>query len=1048
MSENSRHDRLGSTFLKARELDAAGRAAFLSDLRASDAEMADWVGRMLDAESKSAPLLDQSSSAGILGLVVPDIVGARIGRYAIKRRIGAGGMGAVYEAVQDKPHRSVAIKILPAGLGSRIAARRFEYESDVLARLRHPAIAQVYEVGIHSEQGIQFPFFAMEYVADAQPITAYAKGRGLSMRAVIELFNSVCVAVHHGHQRGVIHRDLKPDNILVDAGGHPKIIDFGVARAIDRSGQAVTLQTQSGQLIGTVPYMSPEQVGGDPAELDIRTDVYSLGVVLFELVTGRLPQDVTGVSLTAAIRMIRENAPSSAARINPRVPGDLDRIIGKALARACDERYASAAELSADLTRFMRDEPVAARPPTVAYQLRKFAKRNRGLVAATVVLLLTLLGGVVAERRRANEAIVARNEAIAAKDEADIARKKAQVESARSNRVVRFLDNMFSKVTPDGANGKQVTVQEALDAAAADIAGELSDSPEVEATLRSIIGGTYLAQGLYPQAKTMLTGAAAIHERLGLRTPETAKIHETLGAVLVRLSEFDAALDEFGESLEIARQVDGTDGDMVLDVLTQRGEVLYRRGQFEEVVDTLQSVIDIRLRRGGESDPEIPDTRANLAMVFKQLGRFDEAAGLLNQALAWHRENDGATNSTSLEIQDALAGVRFSQGHVEDAIAISSELIGAYREHFGPDHPALAESLFTYGTRLLNSRRFAEAESPLQEALRIDKKVYGSNHVAVGRVLGRLSAVVQNLGRLDEALAMQRRALDMYEAASETDTVNFAWALHEHANSLLAAKRCEEALAVETRAVDLFRRLFGDGGDGTLKCRHLLALIEIRCGDIEKGVKLTEAVLADRRRILPAGHPDIAISTLNLGRAFRDAGRMEEAVTTLNEAADLYSNGGPADQELRIGALGDIALMLQVLDRSGEAVAVAESVETWSAAHDAPEGPDRILAICNLANALMSGGNWTPVSNLMLSVDAAGDMSRIEDDRIAGIALLSQGRWLARLGRDHEAGELFVQSRERLAKRWGPAHSICAWAARVSDPYSPSSTSGRAHPGK
>jgi tetratricopeptide (TPR) repeat protein/predicted Ser/Thr protein kinase len=323
-----------------------------------------------------------------------------IGRYRILERIGAGGMGVVYRAEHEQLHHSVALKVIRPDLLSERAVHRFEFEAEILARLQHPGIAQIHEAGMFDAGDGPQPYFAMEFI-DGEPITRFAQARALSVNHRLRLIAEVCGAVQHAHQRGVIHRDLKPKNILVDASGRPCVLDFGVAHATDldltltRGGSASHADGFQ-RLAGTLPYMSPEQLADDAPEPDTRTDVYSLGVIAYELLTTRLPIAIDSASLFRAAEAIRTVDPPAAGSINPALRGDIDIILRTALEKDPAQRYQSPADLAADIQRFLSHEPIKARPPSRAYRMRKFARRNRTLVAGVAATFLVLAAGIAA----------------------------------------------------------------------------------------------------------------------------------------------------------------------------------------------------------------------------------------------------------------------------------------------------------------------------------------------------------------------------------------------------------------------------------------------------------------------------------------------------------------------------------------------------------------------------------------------------------------------------------------------------------------------------
>ncbi len=400
-----------------------------------------------------------------------------IGRYRIIRLIGEGGMGVVYEAEQDEPRRAVALKVLKLGLSTPERLRRFRQESQALARLQHPGIAQIFESGSADTGFGPQPYLAMEFI-HGLPLGVYAEARHLNTRQTLELMIKVCDAVQHAHQRGLIHRDLKPANILIDENGQPKILDFGVARLTE---DGTALQTEVGELVGTLAYMSPEQVQGDPLEVDTRSDIYALGVVLYELLSGRLPYDVNRHRLPEAVLTIQQSEPAPLSTMSGEYRGDIETIVAKALEKDRTRRYRSAADLAADIQRSLDDHPIAARPPSAAYQLQKFARRHRGLVAGAAVIFAVLLIGVTISTWQAIRANRERDRALAEK-------RRADDESAISRAVNDFVRNDLLAQAGSSAQARRakpdpdLKVRTALDRAAAGIGQRFEGQPLVDST--------------------------------------------------------------------------------------------------------------------------------------------------------------------------------------------------------------------------------------------------------------------------------------------------------------------------------------------------------------------------------------------------------------------------------------------------------------------------------------------------------------------------------------------------------------------------------------
>lgn len=446
MATPEHYARAKSLFFSARAMPRGERTRFLRTQCEGDAALEARVRRLLTLEESEPEFLERSAiEPGEPGLGP----GSRVGCFRIVRVLGEGGMGVVYEAQEDEPNRRVALKLIRSGHFSERLRSRFRHEIRILGQLRHPGIAQIYEAGTLDIGGDSVPYFAMELI-EGQPLLRSA--RGLGVRDRLSLIAQVCDAVHHAHQKGVIHRDLKPGNILVEAAPtgdgtaarsavgialplQVKLLDFGVARAVDADAGApavTTARTHPGQLIGTIPYMSPEQAAGDPAAMDIRSDVYSIGVIACELLIGRLPYDVEGRPIAEAARIIGEQSPARLGSVDRALRGDAETIVAKALQKDPRHRYQSAAEFAADIRRFLRDEPIVARPPSALYQLRKFARRHRPLVAAASVVAIAMVVATVVSVRQARVAERARDFAQGEQRRADAAAAVATREATRA----------------------------------------------------------------------------------------------------------------------------------------------------------------------------------------------------------------------------------------------------------------------------------------------------------------------------------------------------------------------------------------------------------------------------------------------------------------------------------------------------------------------------------------------------------------------------------------------------------------------------------------
>ncbi|MCX5691961.1 MAG: serine/threonine-protein kinase, partial [Planctomycetota bacterium] len=568
-----------ATFVSATGISLPGTATPASSANASIPPSGQVV--LSGSPSSEAAAFDQTivshdgiSIPGVGSTGLPD----RVGHYRISRLIGAGGMGAVYEAEQDNPRRTVALKVMRGAIASPQASRRFEYESQLLARLRHPCIAQVYEAGTHSEPitGAAMPYFAMEFIPDAKTLTEYATACDLNLTARLELFIEICDAVQHGHQRGVIHRDLKPANILIDSSGHPKIIDFGVARASEEGKDepgANEHSTKAGQLVGTLQYMSPEQCGQDSADIDVRADVYALGVILFELLTGSLPHALDGTALFAAVMIIREDPPVVPSTLRRELKGDLDTIILKALEKDRARRYGSAADLAADVGRFLRSEPIVARQIGVAGRLTRWVKRNRAvatvIAASTLILVSTsvvLIARILRESARANAAMI---------------EAERNLRAAKDN--FSLIKTFFGSMRPNSQKQGLVDVELLLDNASKQVVEEPPEMEATEADFREIIAAGYQGLGRYTKSIEHQSRVIDLREKLG--TVEDLTLADSLhqyAAALWWNGKYEDSLPYYEKSLAIRQKLLPSEHKEIATSLTHLAACKLKLDKIEE----------------------------------------------------------------------------------------------------------------------------------------------------------------------------------------------------------------------------------------------------------------------------------------------------------------------------------------------------------------------------------------------------------------------------------------------------------------------------------
>ena len=778
----------------------------------------------------------------------------RIGPFRILGLLGEGGMGRVYEAEQEQPRRVVALKVIKPGVATVQGIHRFERESQVLGRLQHPGIAAIYQAGTADTGDGTQPWFAMELVR-GRTLLEYAEERGLSSRARAELVARVCDAVEHAHQKGVIHRDLKPGNILVDESGQPRVLDFGVARVVDADLQA-TLRTDVGQLVGTLPYMSPEQVSAEPGELDTRSDVYALGVVLYQLLTGRLPHEIHRGSIPQGVRAIVEDDPTPMSSIDRSLRGDLETIVGRALEKERARRYPSAAELAADLRRYLAHEPIRAHAPSTLYQLGKFARRNRVLVGGVAAVILVLAAGLVAsltqagratraqrlaeqrqreaenargaeamqrgraqanEERATSEAERARREAARAEEEgarARLAAIAAREESEKARSVNSFLQDMLAAANPSGATagdslrGRSVTVAEVLDQAGNRLdRGALGSQPRVEAEARRTLGTTYRELGANERADVHLARALA----LASGDVERARALDELAFLRVAQGRATEGEALFRRSLDLRRRTLPPSDTLVVRSVGNLAVAVDEQDRTAEAESLYREV----LRQGTSQAPGPQRDRAdalhNLGKLLQESGRPQDGEPYLRQALTLRRTLLGNNNPDVAHTLQSLAQARIKQGDRAEGERLLREAADTWARLLGEDHPFYATALSNLGQLIRDQGRLAEAEPVLKQALDVGARAWGADDARVAAMRYNYARLLQSESKLAEAEVELTRVLASWQPSLPPDDPSLAAARSGLGSVRTDLGRPADGEALLREALATYRRILPAG---------------------------------------------------------------------------------------------------------------------------------------------------------------------------------------------------------------------------------------------
>ncbi len=955
--EPERWRKIELLYHSALERELSARAAFIEQACGGDEALRGEVESLLAESEGTEDFLEapavEVAARDLATSFEPSArfrIPAAIGRYRVIRLLGEGGMGTVYEAEQEEPRRIVALKVIKLGLATPDRLRRFRLESRALARLQHPGIAQIYESNTADNGFGPQPYFAMEFIR-GQPLRQYADVHQLDTRQRLALIVKICDAVHHANQRGLIHRDLKPGNILVDETGQPKILDFGVARIAEADAQEdsqPTMQTGLGQIVGTLAYMSPEQVLGDPLDVDTRSDVYSLGVILYELLSGRLPYNVKQRQLPEAVHAIREEEPASLGSINRNYRGDIETIVKRALEKDKTRRYASAADLDADIQRYLNDEPITARPPSAGYQLQKFARRHRGLMAGVVVVFWVLLAGVAvstseairayragqAARSERDRAVSAEATALQARNRALTEKRRADDESASAKAVSDFLQNDLlaqasasAQARPDTKPDPDLKVRTALDRAAAGIARKFDKQPLVEASIRQTIGNAYLDLGIYPEAQKQIERALDLRRRLlGEDHPDTLVSMRNLA-------------------------------------------VLYRHeGKSAQAESLLTKVLGVQRSLLGEDHPDTLESAYDLALLYDDQEKFAQAEPLLTKALNGQRRMLGEKHPGTALTMNKLAELYKEEGKYAQAESLHTLALGIQRTALGEEHPDTLFTTNSLASLYQDEGKSAQAESLYTHALEVQRRVLGEEHIDTLETMHNLANLYRVEGRYADAESLQTRNLEIQRRVlgeEHSDTIS---SMNNLAVLYEAQGKYAQAEPIFIKVLENRRRAFGEENPATARGMNNLAVLYGREGKWAQAEPLLANTLAIRRRVLGEDHPLTLMTMANLGFVYQKLGEYAQAEPLSARAVEGTRRVEGQEHNDTLICMNMLGLLYRAEGKYAEAEPVLTKALDIRRRTLGADHPDTIKSMDSLANLYRSEGRSAEAETLLASV--------------------------------------------------------------------------------
>ena len=973
--QQDRWHKVQGLFHRAVDVPADQQRAFVAANCGHDADLAREVLELLAADQENPDYLE-NVLGDIAGEIVSDLtdvmdelsagshplagdlpesdplVGGILGHYTLAARLAEGGMGAVYRAQRSDGTYSeqVAVKVLRRGLDSEQILARFRAERQILARLRHPGMANLLDGGITPDGR---PYLVMEFV-DGLPLDRYCDDNDLDLPARLRLLRTVAEVVQHAHRNLVVHRDLKPGNIMVTAEGQVKLMDFGIAKLLGPHQEAgAAPATVEDARIMTPGWAAPEQILGEP--ITTATDVFGLGLVAYRVLTGRWAfgdEHSTRAELSRATCDQAPARPSHAAagrHMELGLDRDLDNILLKALRREPDERYASPGHLAEDLTRYLEGHPVLARPATFGYRLGKFLRRHGRAVVSAAVVTVGIIGLLAWNNVRLE------NE-----------RDRARLGEAKAREVAGFLTEIFAEADPNQSRGADLTAREILERGATRVDEQLAHQPDMQATLRDALGQVYRSLGMFPEgrrqlersldlkrgfygadhpelaetatalgdlesqagrferADSLLTAALAI--RRGQNPPDpraVATIQQYRGLVALRLGQNDKALHLYDEAQAGFEALRGEEASTALSIcLNDKALLLLEMGRRDEAEPLFRQALELQGRLLGRDHPEYANTLFNLSLLLRERGDYAAAEPVLREVLELDRKHYDANHPTLAYSLSSLAGSLAFTGRLQEAETLFAEALAIRRATLTAGHPNVIKSIGSLGLTLCREGRYQEAEPLLREAVELARQHLGPHRILAGR-LDDLGWLLADTNRLDEALALHRESLAMKREILGPEHKNTAITLMQMAKVFRLQGQLGEARRHQEEALAISRRHFGQENVFTATNELQMARILLDQGDLEAATVHADAGLRAMRASLGENSSRLAGALEVRGGVYRGAGDLVTAESYLRQGAEirarLQGDANPATAWSRIR----LAEVLQELGRHDEAHALA-----------------------------------------------------------------------------------------------------------------------------